>query len=271
MSLNILKRAGVLLLIKAPNHGEYQTMQRLYTRSYIIILLVTVIISFLSVQVQADKKKYVWTIEYDTMPRGMAELEHYWTVKTPEFDRFSGNTTNELWLELEVGMNDHWDMRFYQVFEQEPNESLDYKGFKIETRYRLGEVGSNPLDQLIYIEYKNRPDFSRHVLELKYVFSKDFGPWNIAFNPILEIEEGEDEGEDTEFVPEYALGISHEMNRLLSLGIEFKGSESGHYVGPTVSHGSGRFWFASGALFGYADIEDGKPEFQLRTIFGVKF
>ena len=100
--------------------------------------------------------------------------------------------------------------------------------------------------------------------------AKDIGRFNVAFNPVFEVAEGK-EDEDIEFEAKYAFGGSYEINRLLVVGVEFKGGESGHYWGPTVSHGSERFWFAIGTLFELADVDPGKPEFQMRTIFGLKF
>ena len=71
------------------------------------------------------------------------------------------------------------------------------------------------------------------------------------------------------FEPEYALGMNYRINNLFSLGIEAKGSADGHYVGPVIAHGKGRFWVSLGSAFNVGSVEEGKPEFQMRMLLGI--
>ncbi|UCD37620.1 MAG: hypothetical protein JSW54_12460, partial [Fidelibacterota bacterium] len=144
--------------------------------------------------VLADQRSYVWTYEYKTVARGEAELETYFTLSAPEIDAMEGLTNVEHRLELEVGMTDRFDFAIYQIFSQDFGSSLVYDGFQLRARYRFGERGKYFVDPLLYLEYKSNADFSEREVEGKLILAKDFGRWNLAFNPILELEH-EDEWE----------------------------------------------------------------------------
>ncbi len=211
----------------------------------------------------ADQRSYVWTYEYLTVPRRQAELETYFTLSSLDQGRFTGNTGVEHRIEFEVGMTDRFDFAVYQIFEQAPEQDLRYKGFQLRARYRFGEKGKYLLDPLIYVEYKGVGDLSEHALETKLILAKDLGRFNLALNPIVEFEFGP----DGEAEPEYAVALSYGVSKLLRFGLEAKGSENGHYIGPVISHG-GRYWVALGSAFKISDISTGKPEAQIRLLMG---
>lgn len=215
----------------------------------------------------ADRRSYVWTYEYNTVPRGEAELETYFTLSAPDADELEGNVSAEHQVELEVGMTDRFDFGIYQVFEQGAGEEgrFGYKGFKLRSRYRIGQAGQRVVDPLVYVEYKGVPDFSENTIEAKLILARDIGAINISVNPILEMEH-EDEWE---VETEYAAGVSYVANKMLRLGLEAKGGEHGHYLGPVVSHGEENLWVTFGSAFGVTDIDEGKPEMQLRMLLGV--
>lgn len=48
----------------------------------------------------ADRRSYVWTYEYQTLPKGMSEIEYYDTVKIPDTNDSSIKTL-EHWVEYE--------------------------------------------------------------------------------------------------------------------------------------------------------------------------
>lgn len=218
----------------------------------------------------AEKRKYVWTIEYETLAKGFAGLEYYYDVSTPDFGNFEGITTERHQIELKVGMRDNWNMRVSQIFVQEPYSPLHHSAFMIQSRYRLGEKGSYLLDPTIIVDYSDRGDFSHHMFHVFAALSKDFGRLNITFNPILEIEENPVKDE-MNYRGRYAVGMSYAVERLLNVGLEFQGSEFGHYFGPTISHGGSNYWIALGSGFKIGSVDPGRPEFQLRTIVGIHF
>lgn len=213
----------------------------------------------------ADLRSYVWTYEYQTLPRGEAELEYYFTLSAPDSSSIKTNVSTEHKLEYEMGMTKHFDFAIYQVFKQTPGESLQYEAFQLRARYRIGQKGDHVVDSLVYMEYEGVPDFSEHAVEAKWVLAKDLGQFNVAFNPTLEFKFGD----ENKIEPKYALGVSYRINDLFRLGIEAKGGEDGHYVGPVISHGKGRFWATLGSAFNVGSVETGEPEFQMRMLFGI--
>ena len=232
-------------------------------------ILLTLLVSVFGIVsgASADQRFYVWTYQYQTMERGKAEAENYFTLSTPDIGHIEGTMSAEHQIELEVGMTERFDFSIYQVFKQNPGEELNYEGFKLRSRYKIGESSRYIFDPLIYLEYKGKPDFSEHGIEFKLILARDMERVNISLNPIFEFEH---EGK-WEFEPEYAVGASYEISRTLRIGLEAKGGEHGHYIGPTVSHGREDLWAALGCAFKIAKIEEGKPEFQIRMLMGVGF
>lgn len=218
----------------------------------------------------ADRRTYVWTYEYMTMPRGAAELEYYLTLKAPDIDDFSAKNTWEHQLEFEYGITDHWDVAIYQRWQHtntDADDKFEYTGTKLRTRYRFAEKGVYPVDLLAYLEYK-RPDGSEpsDELEAKLILAKDFGKVNVAYNQI--IEQGLRHGGKAEH--EYASGVSYEFDPTWKIGLESTGnySEDTFYLGPTLSFARKRFWLTAGVLGGLNDRSD---DLRARLIFGIPF
>jgi hypothetical protein len=234
---------------------------------YTICILAAFVVTgaFLMDDALADQRSYVWTYEYMTLPRGEAEIETYFTLSTPDKGEFEGNVSTEHRIELEVGMTDRFDFGIYQIFSQAPGENLEYKRFQVRSRYRIGEKGKYFVDPLVYVEYKAVPDFSEHGLEAKLILARDFGRLNVSVNPIVEFE-FEDENE---IETEYTVGTSYLVNEFLRVGIEAKGGEAGHYVGPVISHGNENFWVALGSAANVGSVDEGRAEFQARMLLGM--
>lgn len=218
----------------------------------------------------ADRRGYVWTYEYMTMPKGTSELEYYLTAKVPDLHNYDDNNTWEHQVEYEYGLTDHWDVAVYQRWEQvntQADDDFEYTGTKLRTRYRFGEKGMYPLDVLLYLEYI-RPDDSQssEALEGKLILAKDFGKINVAWNQIVEdgiTNEGETEHE-------YAAGVSYEFNPAWKLGLESTGNltDDEYYFGPTVSWEVEKFWVTLGGLRGLNDRSD---DLEVRLIAGFPF
>jgi len=238
------------------------------SRNFISSLLLLLPLLLTAGQLLADKRAYVWTYQYLTMSRGTAEVEYYTTFSSTLDPGMARATTSEHRLELEIGMHDHFDMALYQIFEQLPGESLRYTAFQIRARYRLGERDLYPVDPLLYLEYRGVPDFSAHKVEFKFIAARDWGPVNLALNPGIEWEK---EDGTTELKAIYAAGISYALGELLGIGLEVKGSKSGHYAGPVISHGKEGLYVALGSGFALSGVAADKPRFMLRLIVGVEF
>lgn len=215
----------------------------------------------------ADSRSYVWNYEYLIIEKGKTELENYLTITTPDMNKFKGNTTTTLNLEYEIGMTEHFDFAIYHIFKQIPSQPLVYDGFKFRARYKIGEKNEFFVDPLIYFEYSGKPDFSEHEFEFKLILSKDFGKFNIIFNPIIEFAY---EDEEWDKIFGYTFGAKYQFWNLLSGGMEAMGDEYGNYIGPVISHGNNKAWFALGSLFKIGKVMNNGPEFHIRLLTGFE-
>lgn len=230
---------------------------------YGLALLLTVLASSAS----ADRRSYVWTYEYATMPKGEAEIEYYNTLEFPDTTNAKVSTWKHLF-ELEYGITDHWDVSLYQNFKQTNTaaaNTMSYDGFKIRTRYRMGERGLYPVDSLLYVELQNPNDMSKNsVFEGKIILAKDLGRMNISYNQIYKKELKDSAAAENE----YSAAVSVEFSPAFKLVLEGKGNYTlgKHYLGPTVSFAVRDFWLNMGVVKGTSSNAD---QIQARLLFGI--
>jgi hypothetical protein len=217
-----------------------------------------------SVQAMADRRSYVWTYEYLTMPQGETEAEYYFTIENPDLNAFRDTSRFKHWIELEHGITDHWDFSIYQTFVQNPGEALKYEGLKLRTRYRFSERGVLPVDPLIYLEYIRAFEELEDKIEGKIILAKDLWKINISLNLVGEIEKkGGEEWEDEE---KALIGISIEPTPAFKIGGEYEIAEMKAYLGPTISFASGENWLTIGTRWG---LTDKARDFDLRMLIGI--
>ena len=119
-----------------------------------VVYLVPLLILSGTNAANADRRGYVWTYEYQTMPKGHAELEYYLTHKVTDFHKYDNKNSWEHQVEYEYGLTDRWDVSIYQRWKQSntaSDDKFEYTGTKLRTRYRIGEKGMYPLDTLLYL------------------------------------------------------------------------------------------------------------------------
>jgi hypothetical protein len=232
-----------------------------------LIFCFSMVLSALAQPSLADRRSYVWTYEYATMPRGMAELEYYNTLEFPDTDKSKFNTWKH-WVELEYGLTDNWDISMYQTFKQTntaTTSAFAYDGYKFRTRYRFGERGLYPVDMLLYAELIEPNDLSKAgVFEGKLILAKDFRALNLSYNYIIK----RDLTEAATTKNEFALGASVEFSPAFKVGLEGKGSYTSgkHYIGPTLSFAGEKAWVNLGALKG---LSNGADQLQARLLLGL--
>ncbi len=228
---------------------------------YIVFFLIFAISSSL----YADRRSYVWTYQYMTMPESMTELEFYQTTKLRETDNW------EYRIEVEHGLTERWDFSIYQIFAQNEGESLRWDAFQLRTRYRIGEEGMYPMDPLIYIEYNRKIDLKKpNKFEAKFVLAKTLSKFNVSLNPLYELffapgtkhEIGMDAGASWQLHPSFVAGVES-VSR-----IEFEDgeTESATYLGPTLSFAKGEWWYTLGVVFGINDMAD---DARIRFLLGI--
>jgi hypothetical protein len=234
-----------------------------------ILLLVMFILSLGVNSAYADRRSYVWTYEYMTMPKGMWELETYVTTEVPNLHKSNINTIKPQ-LELEYGITDRWDVAMYQMWKfknKKYENDSEYKGFKLRTRYRIGEKGKYFVDSLLYFEYIRDDNFSNpNMGEVKLVLAKDLGDFNVSYNQVIK-RNLEREGKTDH---EYATGINYTFTPRFKVGIESKGnySKEKYAVGPTFSYAFNKVFITLGAAFGLNERTD---DLQTRMIVGILF
>ncbi len=238
-----------------------------HAKARLFVLLIAA--GLLGTVAQADRRSFVWTYEYLTMPEGASEVEYYLTHKVPDMHKHGDKNTWDHAVEYEYGLSDRWDIAIYQTWrhtETSTDDDFNYTGSKFRTRYRIGEKNQYPVDILLYAEYiLGDGDYSDKI-EAKLILAKDIGKWNVAYNQIYEKEVSD--GDDFEHA--YAAGLSYEFSPRFKLGLESTGNytDDKYYIGPTASWASEKYWVNLGALRGLNDRSD---DLKFRLIIGIPF
>lgn len=237
-------------------------------RNRFVAFMTAVLVLGAWVTSQADRRSYVWTYAYQTMPKGDLELEHYLDWVAADIAERSVTSFWRQQFEIEYGLSERWDISIYQVFKQENSGTFKYDQLKLRIRYRLFDFGQLPLDPLLYLEWK-RPSAAQkpNVLEGKIILARDFEKLNVAVNLIAE--RAFARNEKTKF--EYTAGMRWEFKPVFQAGLETIGNfESGPEnkisLGPTISLARGEVFMTLGALFGLSRAAE---DLRIRYIIGV--
>ncbi|MEW5925597.1 MAG: hypothetical protein AB1746_16565 [Candidatus Zixiibacteriota bacterium] len=222
-------------------------------------------ILILSSSASADRRNYVWTYQYYTMPQDKTELEFYQTTKLRENDEW------EYRIELEQGLTDRMDFAVYQIFNQPEGASFKWDAAQVRLRYRIGEEGQYWMDPLIYLEYNRKTNLKApNKLEAKLILARTENKFNISVNPVYELfwapdvehELGIDAGISWQFHPKLIAGLESTSR----FEFEDDETETSSYLGPTVSLASGDWWYTFGAAIGLNDDSD---DARVRFLMGV--
>jgi hypothetical protein len=229
------------------------------------ILIQAVLILVLCATSFADRRAYVWTYAYQTMPAGATELEFYQTSKLREVDQW------EYRIEIEHGLTRRWDMSIYEIFKQDEGGSLSWDAVQWRTRIRFGEEGQYFMDPLLYLEYNRKTDSSKpNKYEAKIILAKTIDRFNMAINPVYELfagpgtehEVGLDAGFSWQFHPKLIAGFESTTR----MEFEDDETETSSYFGPTISFASGTWWYAAGFAMG---LTDGSDDARIRFLMGI--
>lgn len=249
----------------------------------------------------ANERLFTYTYEPETMPQGGWELENQVTWRAIKNQTVGKGNYHKFKFrqELEYGVTDLWttalylnesNERFRDTVKAENFSESKFEGVSWENRYQVWNPAEHKVGLALYLE----PTFSSDATELeeKIIIGQRNGDWKWAFN-ISHETEWPDEG-DTEGKLEFDLGISKELNKSWSLGIEVKNDytienykkweDTALFVGPAVNYRVGNWWAtltALGQVYGNNFLEngDGLSNFELnhheyvnvRCIIGVSF
>jgi hypothetical protein len=250
-------------------------------------------------EAQADDRKFTYSYEAKTLPKGTWELEQSATLQAGK----DGGKWSTLLLreEVEYGVTDRLNGSLYLNSTYQANHdvpgfadehSFGFDSMSTEWKYKLTEPAVDPLGVLLYEELK----FSSNAYEIetKLVFSKDVGSFTFAYNFVWEavIALADDPAASPQWRWEHelsnTLGASYSISGSVAVGVEaydisrFDRSLSGahthaYYAGPNLHYSGGSWWatitFLRQASFGsgpeYADPDNTKVS--LRLILGVNF
>ncbi len=249
---------------------------RLRRIDYVLAVLCLFVVA---VNAPAGGRRFTYSYEALTMPKGMWEYEQWVTWKThkdsdPQFDRFDFRH------EIEWGVTDRFQLALYFAdwrFEDKPGKHKgDFRDVALEAIYNLTNPVTDPVGLALYGEVAVGDEKLK--LEGKLIVEKDFGPLVLVYNAILEAEwEGhhytEDKGEieqtlgiSYQFSPRFMMGaeLLHELAIPDWAGIRGKGVL---YAGPNVSYHAKNWWATLTPLFQISDIDD-EPDFQMRLLVG---
>lgn len=230
---------------------------------------------------EAGSRRFTYSYETTTMPKGAMELESSVTWKTgkdgvPGFDRF------DMRHEFEFGVTDHLQLAFYFAdwsYENSSDESgkATFQDVAVEAIYNLTDPNTTPFGSAVYGEIKGNDDFIE--LEGKLLLQKNIGPWVLVYNVGGEIAwENHYEQDEAELMQ--SAGVSYQINPSLSIGaealheiavpdVEIIG-DNGAYLGPNISWRNDRFAVTMTGLWQLTSLS-GEPDFQLRTLFSIDF
>jgi len=231
---------------------------------------------------RADARRFAWTYESGTMPRGVAEYEQWVTWKTDrdsdsEYDRL------EFRQEIEYDLTDRLqvalylaDWRYTRATGGSDTELLDTA---LEVIWNLSDPVRTALGVALYGEVKL--DSELFELEGKLLLEKQVAGWIVAYNAVIESEwEGEDWAEDNGAFKQL-LAVSYAATPRVSLGAEAlhevgveDWSDAGDalfYAGPNAHFLLGRGWWVTTTPLLQLSNQDEEPNLQWRTLVGVTF
>jgi hypothetical protein len=234
-----------------------------------------------TIPAEAGSRRFTYSYETTTMPKGAMELESWVTWKTdkasdPDFERF------DIRNEFEYGLTDRLQLAFYFAdlrYEESATESgkTEFYDVALEVIYNLTDPNTTPFGSAIYGEIKGSDDFIE--LEGRFLLQKNIGRWMMVYNIGGEIEwENDYQNDEAELMQ--SAGIVYQINPSWSVGgevlheiavpdVESIG-DSAVYLGPNVSWRYQRFSVALTGLWQVTSLAD-EPDFQLRTLFSVEF
>lgn len=240
----------------------------------------------LSTEACADERRFTFTQEAPTTPKGRIEFENWFTYKkaTPEDSSFS---RFEFRHELEFGLTDHVQVAFYFADwsvtggRSVEKDRAKYDDSALEFKINYLDPATDGFGLSSYHEVKLGDEVFE--LENKLILQKNLGPVVVAYNLTLEaLWEGhayrERGGEFNQ-----SLGVSYEVTPKFLVGAEalheiplpdwHTGAHQNFFVGPVASYrfgGDHDWWVTASALKQTTHTLD-EPEWQFRVIMGFSF
>jgi hypothetical protein len=210
----------------------------------------------------ADERRFTYTYEPETLPRGAMEFEQWVTLRTQRSAAVGQGNYNlwELREELEYGVTDNYSVSLYLNGQNEsfrnPAAGSDFSkfsftGVSIENRYLVLNPATHAVGLTLYLEPRFSGDEAE--VEQKLILGQRHGDWKWAFN-IGHATEWSDNLRTTEGEVEASFGIARDLGKHWSVGLELRDhnelpnyrswENTALFVGPVVSYRQERWWAA---------------------------
>lgn len=232
-------------------------------------------------QAEAGSRRFTYSYETTTMPKGAMELETWVTWKNQIADD-PGLNKFDFRHEFEYGFSDRLQLAFYFAdwsYVDGPSQSGDaeFKDVAVEAIYNLTDPNACPFGTALYGEVKAGDEEIE--FEAKFLLQKNLGPWMLVYNIGGELVYENDFADD-EAELKQTFGAAYQINPAWSVGVECMHEiavpdvdtigDSGVYLGPNVAWRHDQFSVAVTGLWQVTTLSD-EPDFQLRTIFAFDF
>ena len=246
----------------------------------------------------ADERKFTYSYEAKTLPKGTWEFEQWATMK---MEKEAGDFNRlDLREEFEYGFTDRLTAAFYlntryqatrNVPGLEDEHSFGFESVSNAWRYKISDPSADVVGFALYGEVTATKE--EYELEMKLLFSKHAGPFTFAYNFIYEAELEREAEESPEWrwthVVQNTAGISYALPFLerAAVGVEARSemhfarsltgeSNSAYYVGPNIHYAAGGWWatltFLRQLNVNGLDFSDsGYTKYEVRLIFGINF
>jgi Family of unknown function (DUF6662) len=230
---------------------------------------------------QADSRRFAWSYETTTAPKGSGEYEQWVTWKTDK-DSDSDYNRLEFRQEFEYGLTDRLQLGFYfanwRYTKTASGSDTVVRSSSMELIYNLTDPGSSALGSALYGEIALGQDILK--FEGKLLLEKHAGSLVYVSNTILEAE-----WEDANWVTkkgEFAqtLGASYQVSPKLMFGMEMlyeiemddwsDAEDPLLFIGPNATYRSRHWWITTSPLYQLTSVESA-TNLQWRVLLGFPF
>jgi hypothetical protein len=252
--------------------------------------------------VLADHRRFTYTYEPETEPKGDWELEQSVTARAGR-NAAVGQAHYQHWqfsTEVEHGFTDRYTAALYVNHDYErftdpatgdKTANNRWAGISLENRYLVLDPVSNPVGLTLYLEPTY--DGKNAELEQKIILGQQSGDWKWAVN-LTHATEWTDDFRTREGELELSAGLARQLTHRWSLGLEIRDhnelpdyrewQNTALYLGPTLSYRRLSWWAALSVMpqiYGWnaTGNPDQNPQLELegherlnvRLLFGYSF
>ena len=195
------------------------------------LLLASIIIVLTASAIRAQDPFEIQVYEYETVPKGMWNLETHMNyigrgTKTFEGTVAPTNNQSHLTFELTRGVTDQFEMAGYLVLAYRPGGGFEYAGVRLRPRVSLPKSWHLPVDVSISGEFgfpHRTYEDNAVTFEFRPIIEKKFGRLQLDFNPTLaRALRGPGTKDGWEFEP--ATRFAWETTKKLDLSLEYYGA-----------------------------------------------